>query len=85
MNSKVLYLSLKTKIVVLCSRDHPLNGVARSKQASKGVGQEEGKKEKNLPLNPQTYLLVCSRTTCKIVTFFVNASRLGEKLKKVPF
>ena len=73
LNSKGLYLSLGTKIVVLCSRDHLLNGVARSQQASKGVRQEEGKKREESPSKPPNpvpptptphghtgYLLVCS-------------------------
>ena len=73
-NSKGLYLSFKTKIVVLCSRDHLLNSVARSQQASKGVRQEEGKKGEESPSKPPNpvpstptphghtgYLLVCSR------------------------
>ena len=32
-----------------------------------------------------TFCIHFHRTKCKIVTFFVNASRLGEKLKKGTF
>ena len=46
----------------------------------KKINSATWKEQKN-----QLSAIIFHRKTCKIVTFFVNASRLGEKLKKVPF
>ena len=48
----VSFSGVEFQRTVLCSRDHLLNGVARSHQASKGVGQEEGKKGEESPSKP---------------------------------
>ena len=46
----------------------------------KKINSATWKEQKNL-----LFAFIFHRTTCKIVTFFVNASRSGEKLKKGTF